>query len=153
VSNSVKWWISRLVIRSWSKENFQSHHPGRYWETFIWKNTTCRDVYSLTSRPEFGVIINGQKKPLRTHSLKLSQPRPSRVQLEVSTCRSLQWLKKHFIEFETSGTQFTGVDNHSHRWSWCVNILCRSHSWNVSPNTYSSSLLNYHLITRDCPPF
>ncbi len=63
--------------------------------------------YSLTSWPEFSVIIHWQNKPFRTHTLKTSQSRSSRA--HPSSCLKC-W------------TQLAGVDHHRHRWPWCVNV-------------------------------
>ncbi len=110
-------------------------HPLGFY--FFWKfigkmlnfSVKKRD-YSLTSWPEFSVIIHWQNKPFRTHTLKTSQFRSSRAY--ASSC--LKCWRKHFLELETRDTQLAGVDQHNDRWSWCVNVrrpLLERESWRI----------------------
>jgi hypothetical protein len=97
-----------MVIQKWSKQDFHPdhRHSGGVGDTpqgfffkykFIGKmlnfNVKKRDC-SLTSWPEFSVIIHWQNKPFRTHTLKTSQSHSSRTHV----WNWLKYWRKYFLE-------------------------------------------------------
>ncbi len=135
-----------MVIQQWSKQRFHPRlrHPSLdfFFFKFIGKmlnfSVKTRD-YSLTSWPEFSVIIHWQNKPFRTHTLKTSQSRSSCV--HANSC--LKCWRKRFLELETSGTQLAAVDQHSHRWPCCVIVrrpLLERESWRILLHSVDTDL-------------
>ena len=121
--------------------------PVEFFFYFYWKSAIfgCKKrEYSLTWWPEFSVTIHWQNKPCRSHTLKTSQSRSSFS--EVTTCICLKCWRKQFLSLKSETLN----------WLELMIIVTGDrdvstsgvHSWNVCPDTSSSTLLSHRLITR-----
>jgi hypothetical protein len=72
-----------------------------------------RDLNSVSSSTDKTNLLGSIPSRLRSPTPRVRKP---------PRATTFKCLRKHFLEVETSGSQFTWIYNHSHRWPWFVNI-------------------------------
>jgi hypothetical protein len=147
-----------MVIQEWSKQSFQPHHPGVsettrpifflifflqiYWETLNLSVKTMtihshRDLNSVSSSTDKTNLLGHIPSRLRSPDPRVCMtPRAATSSSGVNTSLSLKPAGRNSLKLITITTGVRDVSTSG------------VHSWNVSPETSSSTLLSHHLMTR-----